>query len=250
MHEGQAGDRAHLQPLSRDVGQAGHDDRLDRQGLQVPHGTPQLVGAAESTVGEHDHVGAGGLDHLLRITRPPEDRDAGRCLLVGGGVVVERAEDGVAEPRLATQHGRDLVDVPRVTREDHFLLEVASLAAALDGAPQPQATEHEQRCPDHEDQQEEPPRQLVLGEVAADPHQAGAEHRRLDDALVLLGTRTEDVAGVATHDQPARRATRTGAARRPPRRSPGCRRVDRRRSDSGVPRAPRPWRRQAGSGRR
>ena len=119
----------------------------------------------------------------------------------------ERAEHGVAEPRLATQHRGDLVDVLRVSRDDHALAEVTVAAGVLDGAAQHEAPQDEQRGPDGEDQQEETAGEREAGEVAADPDQAGAEQRGLDDELVLLGAGSEDVAGVAAdgeqHGQPA-----------------------------------------------
>ena len=47
-------------------------------------------------------------------------------------------------------------------------------------------------------QEEEAARELVLGQEAADPHQACGEPGRLEDQLVLLGTGSEEVTGVGT----------------------------------------------------
>ena len=131
----------------------------------------------------------------------------GRGLHEAGAGRGERAEHRVAEPRLATQDGCDVVDVLRASRNDHALAEVAVTAGVLDGTAQHEAPPDEQRGPDGEDQQEETAGEREAGQVATDPDQAGAEQRGLDDALVLLGPGSEDVAGVAAdgeqHGQPA-----------------------------------------------
>ena len=128
----------------------------------------------------------------------------------------QRPDDVVAEPLLAPEHAGHLVDVRRRTGDDHPLVERPSGPGGVQGATQQEPAQDERGDADGEEQEEEAAGELELGEVGADPDQAGGEHAGVEDPLVLVGARSEDVARVGTdqpqHQQPAAHHERSGQA--------------------------------------
>ena len=185
-----------LQALARDVGQARYDDRLDRQSFQLPGRPPELLGGPEGAFGEQDDVGGVVRHDGRRGVGVTEDRDAGCGLRRAHAGRGERSQHGVPQPRLTAQHGRHLVDVSRVPGDDELLAEVAAHLGPLDHSPQSQAAQDDERRTDGESEEEEAAREREAGQVTADADQTGAEHRRPDDPLVLLGPGPEDLPGI------------------------------------------------------
>ena len=128
----------------------------------------------------------------------------------------QRAHDVVAQPLLATQHPGHLVHVGRRAGDDDALLEGAASTGGVQRPAEQEPAQDQRRDADGEEQEEEASRELELGQVGADPDQPGGEHAGVEDPLVLVGARSEDVARVGAdqpqHQQPAAHHQRAGQA--------------------------------------
>ena len=167
--------------------------------LELPDELAQLVAPEpDGAAGEEDDVGLGLLDQrgdVGRCRRAPGCRRASPRGSSWRGV--DRADDVVAEPRLAAQHPRDLVDVRCRAGDDHALLEAPGDPGAVQRPPSDQRPSEQQRDADDEREQEEAAGERELGEVAADADQAGGQQAGVEDPLVLVGAGAEDVGTVA-----------------------------------------------------
>ena len=178
-----------------DVGDAGRHDDLDVVLLEVPGDPAHLGGGGVGAAGDQQHVGAGLGGDARDVVRAAEHGDAeagGLAEVVGRR---ERADDVVAEPGLAQQDARDLVDVSRGAGDQHPLGEDAAAAGPVQRPAQQPATQHQERDADGEGQHVEAAGQVVAGQVAGDADGGGGGGRAAGDALELVGARRRSCCG-------------------------------------------------------